>query len=385
MTDDRPTAGRPDPDQPDPAVRPAGPPPPPGGFASDSPATGATTVVAPPPPQAPTPPGAADAPRRPGTVGLPVALGTGLLAAAVTLSTLRSRSDGDLDWSNYGVGLGATAALLLIAAASALLAEGRRREELVAWPGAVGVLGVGSMVGVGLQDVGALDDALAYIVGGVILVLSAVGYLVVRRGALVVTAILGFGLIYVQLFDDVFSDLGDEDDAVIIVAAAIAIFVLLVTAVGWLLRARAVSGVFAGALGVIAYNVLLIALVAVRAFQDAIAGMDMLGDDGERGRSGGRIGGEDLDNDVYVILAFAALLTVLWALAAAANGHPGFTVLAIVMPATVVPTATFVLAVEHPTWWGAGLAAAGAVLLAVGALLGRSRTDGSRRGRSATA
>jgi hypothetical protein len=384
MTDDRPTAGRPDPDQQDTAIRPTGPPPPPGGFASDPPATGATTVVAPPPPQAPTPPGAADAPRRPGMIGLPVALGTGLLAAAVTLSTMRSRSDGDLDWSNYGVGLGATAALLLIAAASALLAEGRRREELVAWPGAVGVLAVGSMVGIGLEDVGALDDALAYIVGGVILVLSAAGYLVVRRGALVVTAILGFGLIYVQLFDDVFSDVGDNDDAVIILAAAIAIFVLLVTAVGWLLRARAVSGVFAGALGVIAYNVLLIALVAVRAFQDAIGGMDMLGDDGERGRSGGRIGGEDLDNDVYVILAFAALLTVLWALAAAANGHAGFTVLAIVMPATVVPTATFVLAVEQPTWWGVGLAAAGAVLLAVGVLLGRSR-GGSRRGGAATA
>ena len=79
---------------------------------------------------------------------------------------------------------------------------------------------------------------------------------------------------------------------------------------------------------------------------------------------------------VSIILAMAAVLTLLWALAAALDGNPGFTLLAIAMPATLVPDATFVLMVEHPTWWGGGFAAAGGVLLALVALkqlLGRKR------------
>ncbi len=90
-------------------------------------------------------------------------------------------------------------------------------------------------------------------------------------------------------------------------------------------------------------------------------------------------GGPDYDNDVYVILGLAALLTLVWALAASLNGNPGFTVLAIAMPATVVPTATFVLAVEHPTWWGVGFAAAGAILLGLVGLKQLARgTSGDR-------
>ena len=87
--------------------------------------------------------------------------------------------------------------------------------------------------------------------------------------------------------------------------------------------------------------------------------------------------GPDYDNDVYVVLALAALLTLLWALAASLNGNPGFTVLAIAMPASVVPDATFVLAIEHPTWWGVGFAAAGAILLGLVGLkqlTGRNKT-----------
>jgi hypothetical protein len=44
-----------------------------------------------------------------------------------------------------------------------------------------------------------------------------------------------------------------------------------------------------------------------------------------------------------------------------------------------VPIATFVLAVEHPTWWGGALAGAGAVLLLGGGLLGRLRARSTRR------
>jgi hypothetical protein len=377
---DRPRTPGPAPTPPPPAeTAVAGAPPPP---------SGTTTAVIDPPP----PPPRSTAPRKPGRPGLgllPIAIGVGLLAAAIVLSATRSRADGDLDWSNYSVGLGSTAALLLFALAAMLLGRdrsrvadgdidsrnGRGREELVTWPGSIGILGVGLMLAVGLEDVDGSEDWLPYLVGGVVVALSVVGYAAVRRGAFVVTAILGLGLAYIQLADDVLVDIGDRDDQVIIVAATIAVFVLGVTAVGWLLRARAIAGVVAGVIGVIGLNIVLLALVVVRAIGDVLGelGMDGVGSEDGSGR-GSR--GPDYDNDVYVILAIAAVLTVLWALAASLDGNPGFTVLAIAMPATMVPMATFVLAVEHPTWWGVALAAVGAVLLALVGLrqlLGRKK------------
>lgn len=330
-----------------------GGPPPPGGT---------TTAVMDPPP----PPGAATAPEKPGRPGmgmLPIALGVGLLAAAVVLSSTRARSDGDLDWSNYSVGLGGTAALVLFALIAMAVGSGRGREELVAWPGSFGVLGVGAMIAIGLEDMDGAEDWLAYLVGGVVFLLSAVGFVAVRRGAFVVTAILGLGIAYIQLADDVITDIGDEDDQAIIAAATIAVFVLAVTAVGWLFRTRAMSGVVAGVIGVVGFNIVLLALVVTQAFGAFFTDFEMGGIDAS-GEPTAEPSLPDYDNDVYIILAMAAVLTLLWALAAALDGNPGFTVLAIAMPATLVPTATFVLAVEHPTWWGVGFAAAGAVLLA---------------------
>jgi hypothetical protein len=304
---------------------------------------------------------------------LPIAVGVGLLAAAVVLSSVRSRSDGDLDWSNYGVGLGATAVLLLVALAAAAMGSGRSREELVTWPGSIGTLAAGAMVGIGLDGIDNSEDWLPYLVGGVIVLLSVVGYITVRRGAFVVTAIVGLGLAYVQLADDVLIDIGDKDDQAIIAAATITVFVLAVTAVGWLLRTRAISGIVAGVIGVVGLNAVLLVLVVsqlISSFfspQVEVSSSEPYPAGGDPGPmttfTGSRSGGPDYDNDVYVILGLAALLTLVWALAASLNGNPGFTVLAIAMPATVVPSATFVLAIEHPTWWGVGFAAAGAILL----------------------
>ena len=341
---------------------------------------GPTTAVMnpPPPPSAATTP---EKPARPGMGLLPIAIGVGLLAAAIVLSTTRSRADGDLDWSNYAIGLGATAVLLLVALVSMFLGSdkgarnarsadvdrGRGREELVTWPGSIGILGVGAMVTVGLEEMDGSEDWLAYVVGGVVVLLSVVGYIAVRRGAFAVTAILGLGVAYIQLVDDVIADIGDDDDQAIIAAATIAVFVLAVTAVGWLFRTRAISGVVAGVIGVVGFNIVLIALVVVQSLGAIFSDFGM-GDFDEGGTSEAP-SRPDYDNDVYVILAMAAVLTLLWALAAALDGNPGFTVLAIAMPATLVPTATFVLAIEHPTWWGVGLGAVGAVLLAGAGLL----------------
>ena len=117
------------------------------------------------------------------------------------------------------------------------------------------------MLGVGLEDIDGSEDWLVYLVGGVVVLLSVVGYAAVRRGAFVVTGILGLGLAYIQLADDVIVDIGDDDDQAIIAAATIAVFVLAVTAVGWLLRTRALSGVVAGVIGVVGLNAVLLVLV----------------------------------------------------------------------------------------------------------------------------
>ncbi|KAA1421986.1 hypothetical protein F0U44_06925 [Nocardioides humilatus] len=308
---------------------------------------------------------------------LPIAIGVGLMAAAIVVSSTRSRSDGDLDWSNYSVGLSATAALLVLTLGTMILGSGRGREELVTWPGVVGILGAATMLGIGLEDIDGSDDWLAYLVGGVVVVLAVVGYAAVRRGAFVITAIAGLGAIYAQLSDDVILDIGNDDDWAIIGAATVAAFVLGITALGWLLPSRALSGIVMGIVGVIGLNGILLALAVSQFFDGLFGGGDDYYDYSSTEQTYTPPKPPDYDNDVYIILAIVAVLTLLWALAASLEGNPGFTVLAIVMPAIAVPSATFVLAVEHPTWWGSGLAVGGGLILgAVGlkGLLSRDKT-----------
>ena len=79
------------------------------------------------------------------------------------------------------------------------------------------------------------------------------------------------------------------------------------------------------------------------------------------------------ESDVWWVLALAALVTILWALAAAVSNHSGFTILAIASPAVLVPLATVALAAEHPSMWAGILAGAGGVVLLGGVVLARLR------------
>ena len=359
------------------------PPPDPGTTVTDpTPApAGPATVVADGPPPPPPPPAAAPAPTkppRPGFTGAFTAIGVGLLAAAIVVSTSRSRMDGDLDWSNYIVGLGATAVLVLVALVATAVVRRKddevARGELVTWPGVVGILGIVAMLGVGIGDQDWVDGWFGYLEGGIITGLAVLGYLASRRAAYVVTAIGGLAIIYVNAFDDVFGDKIDDDSGMITVAIAITVFVVGITVLGWALPTRATSGVVVAVFGVVGFAGLMITMAVTKVFSGMFFGPDMMALGGEDSDSGiGMPDSLDFDDDVWVILALAAVLMVIWALAAAWTSHSGFTICAILMPAIVVPIATFVLAVEHPTWWGVAVAAAGAVLLALGGLLGRSR------------
>lgn len=310
-----------------------------------------------------------------GSAGAIVAVGTGLLAAAIVISGVRSRDDGDLDWSNYGIGLGAAALLLLIAVTGALSARragGRAREEVVTWPGVTGILGTALMIGIGIDK----DDPwVVYLIGIVIIALSAIGYVAARRAAFTITGLLGLALVYGQAFDDLLADSIDEDNGFVVGAAVVGVFVLAVTLLGWLLPSRAVTGVVVGAAGVVTYVGIMTALIAFRYLSEFFGPM-MFGAeddlDGLGADPAGDLGGFK-ESDVWWILAFAAVLTLLWALAAAISNHPGFSILAIVMPALMVPLASVALAAEHPSRWSAVVAAAGGVLLLGGVVLARLR------------
>ncbi|GAA3819550.1 hypothetical protein [Nocardioides panacisoli] len=359
------------------------PPPPPTGTlpaGAPPPPPGTTTAVVDPPP--PPPPAAVvpATPGRPGLMGALTTIGVGLLGAAIVLSANMSRRDGDLDWSNFIVGLGATAVLVVVTLVAVVVVRRQHepvaRGELVTWPGVVGILGIAAMLGVGIGDQDWVQDFFAYLEGGVITVLALLGYLASRRAAYVVTAIAGIGILYVQAFDDLFGDSLDEDSTVITIAIAVTVFVAGLTVVGWVLPTRVTTGVVLGVVGVVSFAALLIGMAVTKAFAGAFASMmfTVSGDDtGGTTLGGGAPPTLDFDNDTWVVVALAAALTVLWALAAAWTGSSGFTICAILMPTIVVPLAAIVLVVEHPTWWGVVVGVAGTVLLVLGALLGRTR------------
>ncbi|NHA01149.1 hypothetical protein G5V59_18255 [Nocardioides sp. W3-2-3] len=307
-----------------------------------------------------------------------VALGTGLLAAAVVIGAFRSRSDDDLDWSNFGVAVGATAVLLVIAVLGSLSARrsgGRAREEVVTWPGAVGILATGLVIGVGIDDE---SSWVGYLIGGTIVVLAAIGYVASRRAAFVVVGILGLALVYMIAFGDFVADSLGDGHPEVTGAVMVALFVVVITLLGWALPSRAVTGVAVGAVGLAGFVGILVMFVASRLFLGFFGGLPLTSF--EEGDGPGRAGFSAVsvetgfhEGDVWWVLALAGLLVVLWAAAAAITNHSGFTILAIAAPAILVPLASAALAAEHPTWWAAILATGGGVLLLGGWFLARLR------------
>jgi hypothetical protein len=287
-------------------------------------------------------------------------VGVALLTAALVLSTLYTRDDGDLDWTNYLVGIAATLVLLGIAAVARLRALD---EELVSWPGALGIMGVGSMLGLALDDA----SATAYVVGVVVLGLSVGGYLLNRGWPFVLSAIGGFGLVYAKIVDDVFdaSDF-DGDNVGMVIGIALVIFAVLVTVATWLLPERVLGGVVAGSVVVFGNFAVLAALAAAAQFQATFfvtSSGDMdFGDEPSRF--------DGYDNDIWVILVLSLLLVLGWAWCAWQTEHVGFRVLMIATCATILPMATVSLAVEHPSRWGAVIGVLGAGALGV-LLLGK--------------
>lgn len=315
------------------------------------------------------------APTKGGLTAALVSVGAGLLGAAVLIATMRGRQGADdaIDWSTYGVGLAATAALLLLGLVGAVAVRrrsgGQARGDLVTWPGVVGILATAPMIvlGLGPHHHGKGET---YLVGGVITVLAVIGYILARRAAFVVVAIVGLALLYGQGFADTIGDSLHEKH-VVVVAVGITAFVVIITVLGWFLPSRAVSGVAVGAAGALGLTGTMAVLFAEREIAGVLGSfgsmLPMIGS--------GKLSANPADytDQVGWILAMVAVLTVLWALAALVSDHSGFKVLAVALPAVTVPLGTAVLAVQHPTWWEAALGAAGGVLVLAALLLARRR------------
>lgn len=318
----------------------------------------------PPPMPPPAPPGHTPASRSFDLDRPLVAAGIALLATALVISTLYTRKDGDLDWSNYTVGLLATLGLLGIAASAFVLARATDpATDLVAWPGAFGAVGVGLMIGLALDD----SDATLYVAGLAVVALSAGGFLLTRRGPFVVTAVLGLYVTYMQAMEDLLGIAEEDEVGGIKVAFALALFAVVVTALGWLLpEARVLAGAVAGGLTVAGFAILTGALAVAQALQAALAGFSALGEDGPPDTPPA----DAYHNDAWVVLVLALLLVVGWAVCAALTRHVVYRILMVAMAAAVIPLVTVVLSVEHPSWWGVVIGAVGGGLLVLAAMRG---------------
>ncbi|KRF12447.1 hypothetical protein ASG90_15905 [Nocardioides sp. Soil797] len=307
-----------------------------------------------------------------------VALGAALVSATVVLSALYSRGglaldasmqpgaghqDNDLDWSNFSLGIVATLGLLGVAVAAwFLVRDPDRRLNLFAWPGALGALGAGVMLGVAMDDA----DATPYAVGALVLALSAVGFWLSRRAPFVLTAIVGLGFLYTKLFGDAVDPDGDGDNLMMIIAFAVFVFAIAVTVAGWFFPTRDLSSIVVGGIAGYGLGLLLLAISVMRLIQgifgDLSVQLDEAGGDTPKPKAE-----TPFDNDVWVILVLAALLIAVWAACWWVTGHVGYRVLILATVTSVVPSATLALASEHPSWWGLAVGVVGgAVLVLVG-------------------
>ncbi|HET6168320.1 MAG TPA: hypothetical protein VFE07_15930 [Marmoricola sp.] len=300
--------------------------------------------------------------------GAATALGVSLVSAAVVLSAGYSRESGDLDASNFVVGVLGTLGLLGVAVAGHLLAPAaERRGALISWTGATGSVGAGLMLGVLINK----DPASTYVAAAVILALSASGYLVTRSAPFVLSFLIGATVLYVQVFDDLIDTGGGHgENTFMIIGAGVTVFVVLVTAAGWLLPAtRVMSSVVVGAGGLIFLTGLLVALFFSRTF---VASMSFHGgDDPSRFVEGSPH--DPFKNDVYMVLVYCAVLALLWLGCSLVTGHVAFRVLVLAAAVVIIPVASVAVFARHPTWWEVVAGGLGAAALAFGGWLSTPR------------
>ncbi|MBO9522148.1 MAG: hypothetical protein J7518_11480 [Nocardioidaceae bacterium] len=311
----------------------------------------------------PTPPAPPSPPSRTITLDLSrlpsaaAAVGVALVLASVVVSTAYARKHGELDGSVFSLGVVASLGLLAIAIAAELKVPGlERRAALVSWPGAGGIVGVGLMTAVLIDDEPAL-----YVAPLLVLALSLGGFLVRRTAPFVLTGLLGLAVLYLWGVTQAIGDAGDS--FIWVYGGALVVFVTVVTTLAWTLlpSMRVLVGVVTGAIALF-FN----GSGFFFPFYFLVAGFGVLGEDQE---------GNPFHDDGYAVLLYTALLILFWAVCAMASGHVGFRILIVAAAATMVPLALSLVAPGHPSWWQLGLGLLGGLALLVAALRAPDAAD----------
>ena len=304
------------------------------------------------PPPTPVPAHDVDVHARDRVIG---AVGLGLVLSALVFSAVYTRADGDIDWSNYLIGFGATVLLGAIAALALVKAESPA-DELLSWPGAGAIVGVGVLLGIALDE----GDATSYIVGFIVAGLSIAAYWRICGTAFALTAMGGLALVYGQVLSDLFDATDIEGNNFgIALGLGLGVFVAGITLAGWRLPSRIVTSLVAGVGAVFGIGSLLTGLGITASFQMAFSDFDM--------ETGEPIKPEEFTefhNDAWVILFVALALIALWAWCSWRTGHLGFRLLIVAMLVQIFPLVTFVLSVGKPSVWGLVILLAGAAVLA---------------------
>lgn len=298
--------------------------------------------------------------------GALTAAGTGLVGAAIMLSTEASRDRHHLDGSTYALGLLGMAGLLLVSAAAYLLVrEPVRRAVLSSYPGAVGALGVGGMLVAGADAHGWSQ----WLAGPLVAAIAAVGIVAVRTVPYVVAAAIGLAELAVKLTTHILAERSHDHISHLSMWLSLAIwlFVAFATALSWFLPGRNTVAVWLGACGLVANVVALAAIFIVGSIIGAFAGA--LG--GKPRSTTWAIGTTDVAVTLVLVGAAVAGWTVLYLL----SGVAGYRVLIVVACTAMPAVGATVLSVSHPSVWELvlGILGGGVLLAVVGAAIASGR------------
>jgi hypothetical protein len=282
------------------------------------------------------------------SAGVASLLGGGLaLAAALVANGLASRS-ADFDWSAFLLEL--FAGLLIVAGAYAAWKWLPRKDTTVgvatgvaSWLAALGIFALGLSVNTALDG----HPPAPYIVGVVMLALSAGAYFPLRGTILTISALAGLAVFYGGFISDTVSP-----ESALGVALTAVIFGALTIAAGWMLPSRHLTGIIGG---VIALYGVLISFVAGAFFQ---IGSVLSGSTGQ-------------SNDNAAVLVIGLLVTATlfglhwW------SGYAGYAVLGVIGAALVPSVGLAAIRPDHMLWWATGIAVIG-VAFVIGALVYRA-------------
>lgn len=274
-------------------------------------------------------------------------LGGGLVVAAALVANSLANRRRDFNWSAFVLEL--LAGLVIGAGAYAVWNLLPRKDTsagvstgVASWLAALGIVAFGLAVDTAMDG----HSPTPYIVGLVMLGLSAGAYFLLRGTVLTTSALAGLAVFYGGAVDDTVSP-----NSALGVALVVVLFGAITIAAGWMLPSRHLTGMIGG---IIALYGVLVSFVTGVFFQigPALDGT----------------GSQSSDNGALMVIGLlvtAALFGLhVW------SSYPGYAVLGVAGAALVPSVGLSAIHPDHMLWWSTGIAVLGCVAVA-GALIYR--------------